>query len=133
MLANTYNIGIKNATDEILIMDQVEMTLLSTTRHHENMFQDSNTGEHKTASPKRKGRQRKTLAANASFASDDDTNSSSPQLYEKSVIISSKKDKGRKSKGTKRKKHLEVPPADNVILYHFTAISGIVKVCGDSK
>jgi len=106
MLANTYNIGIKNATEEALVMDQVEMTLLSTRRHHENMFQDSNTGEHKTASPKRKGRQRKSLASNASFASDDDTNSNSPQLHEKSVRISSEKNKGGKSKGAKRKNNL---------------------------
>ncbi len=37
-LANTYNIELKNAVDEPLVMDQVEMTLLSTRRHHENMF-----------------------------------------------------------------------------------------------
>ena len=106
MLANTYNIGIKNATEEVLVMDQVEMTLLSTTRHHENMFQDSDTGGHKTATPKRKGRQRKTPASNASFASDNDTNSNSPQLYGKGVNIGSEKTKGGKSKGTKRKNNL---------------------------
>lgn len=60
----------------------------------------------KNASPKRKGRQRKSLASNASFASDDDTNSNSSPLFEKSVRISSEKTKGGKSKGTKRKNNL---------------------------
>ena len=75
MLANTYNIEIGNSISDPLAMDQVEMTLLSTKRHHENMFQDSSVGENSskdTTSPKRKGRHRKSLSSNTMYTSDDD-------------------------------------------------------------
>ena len=38
MLANTYNIDLKSASGLPLAMDDARMTLLSTQRHHENMF-----------------------------------------------------------------------------------------------
>jgi len=75
MLANTYNIEIGNSTSDPLAMDQVEMTLLSTKRHHESMFQDTSVGENSskdTTSPKRKGRHRKSINSNATYTSDDD-------------------------------------------------------------
>lgn len=74
MLANTYNIEISNSTNEPLAMDQVEMTLLSTKRHHENMFQETNVGEpsKSTASPKRKGRKSKSMSSNLNYTSDEE-------------------------------------------------------------
>ena len=38
MLANTYNIDLKSASGLPLAMDDARLTLLSTQRHHENMF-----------------------------------------------------------------------------------------------
>ena len=74
MLANTYNVELSNTTSEPLVMDQVELTLLSTKRHHENMFQDTSAGEpsNNTTSPKRKGRQRKSQVSSTIYASDED-------------------------------------------------------------
>ena len=41
MLANTYNIDLKPAMGENqMSMDDAELTLLSTERHHENMFDE---------------------------------------------------------------------------------------------
>ena len=102
MLANTYNIEIRNSIEKPLVMDQVEMTLLSTKRHHENMFQEMEVGGQakNTTSPKRKGRQRKSSAANGSLISDEEHVRSPSSSSEKT---SNKKAESPKVFKTKRK------------------------------
>ena len=115
MLANTYNIEISNSTNEPLAMDQVEMTLLSTKRHHENMFQETNVGEpgKSTISPKRKGRKSKPLNSNPNYTSDEEDVPSTST----SSKISIKNIKGKNKRTSKVNGHLN-PIAEE----QFTAI-----------
>ena len=63
MLANTYNVDLTSASGLPLAMDDAELTLLSTQRHHENMF---DSPEKPTTGPGRKGKSRKFLDSDSS-------------------------------------------------------------------
>ena len=122
MLANTYNVEIKNEIDGPLMMDHIEMTLLTKKRHHENMFQETETNEHNrsTTSPKRKGRQRKSSVVNNSFTSDEDIYSNSPTI-DKKYKKGSEKSKGTKLQGVNKRKTsiangLLLPIAEETVL-----------------
>jgi len=68
MLANTYNIDLRSASGLDLAMDDAEMTLLSTTRHHEKMFQSRGKKQHRRGGKKPAGKN--------SVSSSDDAESS---------------------------------------------------------
>ena len=142
MLVNTYNVEIQNSSERPLVMDEVEMTLLSTRRHHESMFEKMDEENHSnpTTSTKRKGKQSKSRAKNDRFTSKVE-DISAPLASPEKAYQKVQKSKGKKFKGKGKTKLTPIngllhtineesssPPSNNTALIshnHFSDIDSV--------